>query len=93
MPIGYTPYLRFRPYKQIEACVPYATQTHIRTIFSETRRPIDLDCVWQIFAKAGYRGYMSLEYQQRWSNNENAMTGVPKLVGQLKALCTKYSAA
>ncbi len=74
-------------YAQIEACVPYATHTHIRDTFSETQRPIDLDRVWQIFARGGYRGYMSAEYE----GEEDAMTGVPKLIEKIKALCKKYS--
>jgi sugar phosphate isomerase/epimerase len=73
-------------YKQIEACIPYATQTHIRDHF-DNRNPIDLDRVWQMFAKAGYKGYMSLEYQGR----EDPMTAAPKMVEQMKALSRKYS--
>jgi sugar phosphate isomerase/epimerase len=77
-------------YKQIEACIPYATQTHIRPVFDKSRHPIDLDRVWQMFAKAGYRGYMSLEYEGG-RNAEDPMTGVPKLIEQMKSLCKKYS--
>jgi L-ribulose-5-phosphate 3-epimerase len=74
-------------YKQIEACVPYATQTHIREQFGESHHPVDLDRVWQIFARGGYRGYMSAEYEGK----EDAMTAVPKLVDRIKMLCRKYS--
>jgi sugar phosphate isomerase/epimerase len=74
-------------YKQIEACVPYATHTHIRDKFGDSHNPIDLDRVWRIFAKGGYRGYMSAEYE----GDEDAITGVPKLIEKIKALCRKYS--
>jgi sugar phosphate isomerase/epimerase len=74
-------------YNQIEACVPYATHTHIRDVFSETKEPVDLDRVWQMFAKAGYKGFMSAEYE----GDEDPMTGVPKLLAKIKALCGKYS--
>jgi L-ribulose-5-phosphate 3-epimerase len=76
-------------YKQIEACVPYATHTHIRDRFGESHHPIDLDRVWKLFATGGYKGYMSVEYE----GEEDAMTGVPRLVDRVKALCKKYSSA
>ena len=75
------------PYQQIEACVPYATHTHVRDFYSESKKPLDLDRVWQIFAKAGYKGYMSAEYE----GDEDPMTGVPKLIEKIRTLCKKYS--
>lgn len=75
------------PYEQIETCLPYATHAHIRDFYGEAKRPLDLDRVWQLFVKAGYRGYMSAEYE----GAEDPMTGVPKLIDQIKALCSKYS--
>jgi sugar phosphate isomerase/epimerase len=73
-------------YAQIEMLAPYATHTHIRDYF-DSGEPIDLDRVWRIFAKAGYKGYMSGEYQGK----EDPLTGVPKLVDKIKILCKKYS--
>jgi sugar phosphate isomerase/epimerase len=73
-------------YAQIEACIPYATNTHIRDHFDDGT-PIDLDRVWRLFAKAGYKGYMSAEYEGR----EDPMTGVPKLIAKIRTLCKKYS--
>jgi sugar phosphate isomerase/epimerase len=75
------------PYSQIEACLPYATHTHIRDFYGERKEPLDLDRIWQMFAKAGYKGYMSAEYE----SEEDPMTGVPKLIDKIKALCRKYS--
>lgn len=74
-------------YHQIEMCIPYATHVHIRDLFEESKQPVDLERVWQMFAKAGYQGYMSAEYE----NTEDPMTGVPKLINQIKTLCKKYS--
>jgi sugar phosphate isomerase/epimerase len=74
-------------YRQIEACIPYATHTHIRDRFGNSHHPVDLDRVWQLFAKAGYKGYMSVEYE----SDEDAMTGVPRLLDRVRALCRKYS--
>lgn len=75
-------------YAQIEATIPYATHTHIREVF-DSGEPIDLERVWQLFARGGYKGYMSAEYGGR----EDAMTGVPKLLEKIKTLCRKYSTA
>ena len=74
-------------YSDIEACVPYATHAHIRDEFGSTKRPIDLDRVWRLFAKGGYKGYMSAEYEA----DEDPMTGVSKLLDKIKTLCRKYS--
>ena len=77
------------PYSQIEACVPYATHAHIHEYYGQRKEPLDLDRVWQMFAQGGYKGYMSVEYEEE----EDAMTGVPKLVAKIKTLCQKYSSA
>jgi sugar phosphate isomerase/epimerase len=74
-------------YSDIAACIPYATHVHVRDRFGATGRPVDLERVWQMFAKAGYRGYMSVEYE----GEEDAEIGVPKMVATVKALCQKYS--
>jgi sugar phosphate isomerase/epimerase len=76
-------------YSDIQACIPYATHTHIRDVFSANKRPIDLDRVWRLFAEGGYKGYMSAEYEA----DEDPMTGVPKLMDKIKTLCRKYSTA
>jgi sugar phosphate isomerase/epimerase len=73
-------------YAQIEACIPYATNTHIRDEFDDGS-PIDLDRVWGLFAKAGFKGFMSAEYEAK----EDAATGVPKLIEKIRTLCAKYS--
>ena len=75
------------PYQQIEACLPRATHTHIRDFYGDSKKPLDLERVWQMFAKAGYKGYMSAEYE----GDEDPMTGVPKLVERMKVLSRQYS--
>jgi sugar phosphate isomerase/epimerase len=80
---------RQNPYEQIALCLPYATHSHIRDFYGQPRQPLDLDRVWQMFARSGYKGYMSVEYE----GAEDAMTGVPKLVDKIKPLCRKYSTA
>ena len=78
-------------YAQIAACIPYATgNIHIRDHFYD-HTPVDLDRVWKLFTQAGYKGYMSAEYERSFSGDEVAATGVPKLVTKIQTLCRKYS--
>lgn len=74
-------------YADIAACIPYATHVHIRDHFGRTGGAVDLDRVWQMFAQANYRGYMSVEYE----SDKDARSGVPLLVEKVKMLCRKYS--
>jgi len=76
-------------YAQIAACIPYATVTHIRDHFDD-QTPIDMDRLWQMFAKSGHKGYMSLEYEPG-PHGEPAETGVPKALATIRELCHKYS--
>jgi sugar phosphate isomerase/epimerase len=76
-------------YADIQACVPHATHAHIRDTFGTSKRPIDLDRAWRLFADGKYKGYMSAEYEA----NEDPGTGVPKLMEKIKTLCRKYSSA
>jgi sugar phosphate isomerase/epimerase len=80
---------RENPYEQIQTCLPYATHAHIRDFYGEPKKPLDLDRIWQMFAQSGYKGYMSVEYE----GEEDAMSGVPKLINKIKPLCRKYSTA
>lgn len=78
-------------YAQIAACLPYSTgNIHIRDHFYD-HKPVDMDRVWQMFAKAGYQGYVSAEYEVSFSDSLPPATGVPKLLETIKSLCHKYS--
>ncbi|MBS1805865.1 MAG: sugar phosphate isomerase/epimerase [Acidobacteria bacterium] len=77
-------------YAQIAACLPYATHTHIRDHFPDGT-PVDMNRVWQMFARAGHQGYMSAEYEGDSAGHFPAATGVPKLVSQIRELCSRYS--
>lgn len=77
-------------YSQIAACIPYATNIHIRDHFYD-RTPVDMDRVWQIFAQAGHQGYVSAEYESSSADSLPPAAGVPKLVDEIQALCKKYS--
>lgn len=77
-------------YAQIAACLPYATNTHIRDRFPDGT-PVDMDRVWQMFVRAGHQGYMSAEYEAGLPDRLPAAAGVPKLVHQIRELCSKFS--
>lgn len=77
-------------YAQIAACIPYATNTHIRDHFDDGT-PIDLDRVWRMFAEGGYRGYMLLEYSPLPGEENEAQTEVPRMVSEIRKLCRQYS--
>lgn len=77
-------------YAQIAACIPYATVSHIRDRFDD-KSPIDMDRVWKMYADAGHKGYMALEYEGDVQGGETAEAGVPKLLTRIHELCTRYS--
>ncbi|WP_348266113.1 sugar phosphate isomerase/epimerase [Edaphobacter paludis] len=87
---NYIPTASQDAYAQIAACVPYATHIHIRDHFYD-HTPVDMDRVWQLFAKAGYKGYVSAEYERSLPGGDAAAVGVPKLVAEIQTLCRKYS--
>jgi len=76
-------------YAQIAACLPYATVSHIRDKFDDGT-PIDMDRVWKLYADAGHKGAMSIEYEAG-PHGDPAAIGVPKLVAKVRDLCRKYS--
>ena len=77
-------------YAQIAACIPYATVSHIRDRFDD-KTPIDMNRVWKMYAEAGHKGYMALEYEGDEAGGETAEAGIPKGVAQIRELCRKYS--
>lgn len=71
-------------YAQIAACIPYATNTHIRNTFDDGST-IDMDRVWKLFAEAGFKGFMSYE------GEEMNKSGIPSQIAEIQRLCKKYS--
>jgi L-ribulose-5-phosphate 3-epimerase len=69
-------------YKQIEMCAPYATNVHFKTAvhINKKKEPADWPRVLKILGAAGYKGYLSLEYEEE----EDPMTVVPKLIERMK---------
>jgi sugar phosphate isomerase/epimerase len=79
-------------YAQIAACVPYATNAHILDRF-DSGSPIDLERIWKLFAQAGFKGYMSLEYDPKPGSEDASSTEIPQMISEIRALCRKYSNA
>ena len=77
-------------YAQIAACIPYASVSHIRDRFDDGT-PIDMDRVWKLYADAGHKGYMSVEYEGDNHGGIPAEIGVPRLAAKVRELCRKYS--
>jgi L-ribulose-5-phosphate 3-epimerase len=69
-------------YTQIEMCAPYATNVHFKTAVhvNKQKQPADWPRVLRILGAAGYKGYLSLEYEEE----EDPATIVPKLIGKMK---------
>ena len=82
---------RSNPYAQMETCLPYAVNSQFKvTIHYEDgrREACDWERVMKMFGVAGYRGYVSLEYEAE----EDPATAVPRHLGRLRDLARKYSA-
>jgi sugar phosphate isomerase/epimerase len=69
-------------YEQIGMCAPYATNVHFKTAvhMNKQKTPADWPRVLKILGAAGYRGYLSLEYEEE----EDPLNVVPKLIARLK---------
>lgn len=78
-------------YSQTALCLPYAVNVHFKVnIGSENGGPkekADWDRLIAMFAKAGYKGYISLEYEEA----ESPESAVPRLAAELKRVTRKYS--
>jgi sugar phosphate isomerase/epimerase len=76
---------------QIEMSIPFAVSTHIKTTYApddgSARVPFDLDRIFQMFAKHGYKGYMGLEMEAV----PDVATAIPATLRKLKELAIKYS--
>ena len=78
-------------HEQIEMSIPYAVSTHIKTTYAPddggARVPFDLDRIFQMFVKHGYKGYMGLEMEAAG----DPATTIPTTLRKLKELAAKYS--
>lgn len=73
------------PYADIVKVAPYAITTHIKSEIQprgQAKQPADLKRKMQILKDAGYRGYVTLEYEAA----EEPLKEVPRILDQLRAL-------
>ena len=79
---------RAEAYRQIEVCLPYAVNVHLKSEVTEEGRrvPTDWDRLLKLFAPV-YRGYLALEYEGR----QDAPTAVPELIRKLQHILPKYA--
>jgi len=77
-------------YSQVALCLPYATNVHFKVSVGGAegmQQKADSARHIRMFAKAGYKGYISLEYEDK----EDAETAVPRLAAELRKGVRKYS--
>ena len=80
---------RTDPYEQIQMCIPYAVNSQYKVNIRDDggREKSDWDRITKMFAAAGYKGYISLEYEAE----EDAFTAVPRHLKTMRELARKYS--
>ena len=78
-------------YAQVEMCIPVATAVHLKTkIASPSGEKVeaDWDRLAMMFAKGGYKGYLSIEHEEP---GDDLATTLPKLAARLRSITAKYS--
>ena len=75
-------------YSQVALCIPYATSVHFKVRISDekgNKEKADWPRLADMFRNAGYKGYLSLEYEE----NGDATTAVPPLLAELNRVVGK----
>jgi len=75
-------------YAQTAMAIPYAVSTHIKAQMSTPegkKEKTDYERLFGMFAKGGYRGFVSLEYEEN-----DAETAVPAIAPELIRAARKY---
>jgi sugar phosphate isomerase/epimerase len=78
-------------YAQVMLCLPYAVAVHLKTKIATpegTKEKADWDRLAGMFCESGYRGYLSLEYEDTTDPDK----AVPELTAELRRVVTRYSA-
>jgi L-ribulose-5-phosphate 3-epimerase len=75
-------------YRQVALCIPYATSVHFKVGISDengNKEKADWPRLADMFRTAGYKGYLSLEYEE----NDDAAVAVPPLLAELTRVVGK----
>jgi sugar phosphate isomerase/epimerase len=78
-------------YEQTAMSIPYAVSTHFKAYVTDSegkRQPADFDHLCSMFANGGYRGFVSLEYEEK-----DPDAAVPRLAADLIRASRKFSGA
>jgi len=76
-------------YTQVEKCVPYAVNSHIKATVADPsgqHQPTDWPRLLKLFADGGYKGYLSLEYEEK----ADPLVAVPLIIKDLRRALKKY---
>ena len=77
-------------YAQVALCLPYAVAVHLKTKIAPPEGPkekADWDRLAGMFCQAGYKGYLSLEYEE----TVDPAKAIPELAAELRRVVRKYS--
>jgi sugar phosphate isomerase/epimerase len=82
---------RTNVFPQIEQLAKFAVNVQVKADMSEdgVRKPSDWDRILGVLARAGYKGYLALEYEAK----EDPNTAVPRLMKKLRQISQKYNNA
>jgi sugar phosphate isomerase/epimerase len=78
-------------WSQTEMCLPYAVNVHLKEMIATgegTKVKADWEHLFGMFAKSGYKGYLSLEHE----GDEAPEVAVPGLTAEMRRVIRKYSA-
>jgi sugar phosphate isomerase/epimerase len=78
-------------YEQVALCIPYAVNVHFKVNIANAegaREKADWDRLLSMFVESGYKGFVSLEYEEK----EDPTTAVPRLAAELRSAVRKHSA-
>jgi sugar phosphate isomerase/epimerase len=81
-------------YKGIEDTIAYAPHMHAKVHhISEQGKALefDYDRIFTIIKKAGYRGFLSLEFEGQDMHNQDELKYIPKAAGMLKQFAQRYA--
>jgi sugar phosphate isomerase/epimerase len=77
-------------YRQISSCIPHALNVHIKPYIAGadgTREKADWDRLLETLGQGGYKGYLSLEYEEK----EDPGAAVPVLAAELRRCVQRHS--
>jgi sugar phosphate isomerase/epimerase len=77
-------------YAQVALCLPYAVAVHLKTKIAPPEGPkekADWDRLAGMFCKAGYKGFLSIEYE----DTADPAAAIPALAAELRRVVRKFS--